>query len=104
MTSAATTTNALQRLQRWFQAQCDGDWEHGEGIAIETLDNPGWSLKVSLADTPLEHKAFAELKRDYGSETDWLTCFLRDGKFIGACGPQKLEEMIEVFLTWADES
>ena len=103
MTSAATTS-ALRRLQRWFQAQCDGDWEHGEGIVIETLDNPGWSLKVSLADTPLEHKAFAELKRDYESETEWLTCFLRDGKFTGACGPQKLEEMIEVFLTWADES
>ena len=81
--TSATTTSALRRLQRWFQAQCDGDWEHGEGIAIETLDNPGWSLKVSLADTPLEHKAFAELKRDYESETEWLTCFLRDGKFMG---------------------
>jgi hypothetical protein len=103
MTSAATTS-ALHRLQRWFQAQSDGDWEHGEGIAIETLDNPGWSLKISLAETPLEHKPFAELKRDYESETEWLTCFLRDGKFIGVCGPQKLEEMIEVFLTWADES
>jgi len=102
--TSATTTSALRRLQRWFQAQCDGDWEHGEGIAIETLDNPGWSLKVSLADTPLEHKAFAELKRDYESETEWLTCFLRDGKFMGACGPQKLEEMMEGFLTWAEES
>jgi len=102
--TSATTTSALRRLQRWFQAQCDGDWGHGEGIAIETLDNPGWSLKVSLADTPLEHKAFAELKRDYESETEWLTCFLRDGKFMGACGPQKLEEMMEVFLTWAEES
>jgi hypothetical protein len=103
MTSAATTS-ALRKLQSWYQAQCDGDWEHGEGITIETLDNPGWSLEVALADTTLEQKAFPELKRDYESETEWLTCFLRDGKFIGACGPQKLEEMIEVFLTWAEES
>ena len=102
MTSA--TTSALGRLQNWYHARCDGDWEHGEGILIETLDNPGWKLEVALSDTPLERKPFAELKRDYDSETEWLTCFLRDGKFMGACGPQKLEEMIEVFLTWAEES
>jgi Immunity protein 53 len=102
--TSATPTSTLRKLQSWYQAQCDGDWEHGEGITIKTLDNPGWSLEVALADTPLEHKAFTELKRDYESETEWLTCFLRDGKFMGASGPQKLEEMIEVFLTWADES
>ena len=94
----------MRRLQEWFHSQCDGEWEHGEAITIGTLDNPGWTLKVALADTPLEDKPFAELKRDYESENEWLTCFLRDGKFMGACGPLKLEEMIEVFLSWAEES
>ena len=103
MTSAATT-NAVRRLQDWFHSRCDGDWEHGEGITIETLDNPGWKIEIVLADTPLEKKPFAEVNRDYESETEWLTCFLRDGMFMGACGPRKLEEMIEVFLTWAEES
>jgi hypothetical protein len=102
MTSA--TTNAMRRLQEWFYAQCDGDWEHGEAITIETLDNPGWKLEVALADTALENKPFAELKRDYEGETEWLICFLRDGKFMGRCGPLKLEEMIEVFLSWAEDS
>jgi hypothetical protein len=102
MTSA--TTNAMRRLQEWFYAQCDGDWEHGEAITLETLDNPGWTLEVALADTALENKPFAELKCDYESETEWLTCFLRDGKFMGRCGPLKLEEMIEVFLNWAEDS
>src|SRR3954453_22077464 len=103
MTSSATTS-AVRRLQAWFRARCDGDWEHGGGITIETLDNPGWTLKVALADTPLANKAFAELKRDYESETEWLTCFLRDGKFMGACGPEKLEELLEIFLDWAEDS
>ena len=48
MTSAAMTS-ALRKLQSWYQAQCDEDWEHGEGITIETLDNPGWSLEIALA-------------------------------------------------------
>jgi len=100
----ALTTDTLRRLQSWYQAQCDGDWEHSGGITIETLDNPGWKLEVALADTALEKKAFAEVRRDYESEKDWLMCFLRDGKFMGACGPQKLEEMLQVFLDWAEES
>ncbi len=36
---------ALSRLQRWYSAQCDGDWEHGLGVRIETLDNPGWMVQ-----------------------------------------------------------
>jgi Immunity protein 53 len=103
MTSAATM-NALRRLQEWFHAQCDGKWEHGEAIIIETLDNPGWKFEIALAGTALEKKPFAELRHDYENKTEWLTCFLRDGKFMGACGPLKLEAMIEVFLSWAEES
>ena len=38
----------LQLLQEWYVAQCDGDWEHSYGVKIDTLDNPGWSLKVDL--------------------------------------------------------
>ncbi|GHB54781.1 hypothetical protein GCM10010331_48120 [Streptomyces xanthochromogenes] len=34
--------NVLDRLQSWYSAQCNGDWEHEWGIKIDTLDNPGW--------------------------------------------------------------
>jgi hypothetical protein len=27
--------DALDRLQAWYADQCDGDWEHDEGIEIE---------------------------------------------------------------------
>jgi hypothetical protein len=94
----------LRRLEAWFAAQCDGEWEHDEGIVIESLDNPGWTIKVALVDTPLATKPFTEVKRSYDHQTEWLTCFVRDGKFTGACGPRQLEELIEVFLLWAEES
>ncbi len=93
----------LRRLQEWFHAQCDGDWEHNKGITIETLDNPGWSLRIALANTALEQKPFADLQRNYESEAEWLSCFVRNGEFMGACGPLKLEEMIEVFLSWTEK-
>jgi immunity protein 53 of polymorphic toxin system len=104
MTSPRSTVGALRRLQQWYKAQCNGDWEHSYGVTIGTLDNPGWSLKVDLTDTPLQHKWFTEVKRDYEHQTDWLTCFFRDGVFHGACGPEKLEEMLEIFLDWSENS
>nr|TKK07812.1 hypothetical protein SrhCFBP13529_11555 [Stenotrophomonas rhizophila] len=45
--------HALDRLQKWYADQCDGDWEHSFGIRIDTLDNPGWTVSVDLTDTAL---------------------------------------------------
>jgi len=104
MRSSRSTTGALQRLQEWYKAQCNGDWEHSDGVKLDTLDNPGWSLEIDLTDTPLQYRSFTEMKREYEHETEWLTCSLSDGKFTGACGPEKLEEMLEIFLDWAEDS
>lgn len=41
-------SDPLKGLQDWYCSQCNGDWEHGYGVSIETLDNPGWSLKIEL--------------------------------------------------------
>ncbi len=46
--------DALYLLQRWYLGQCDGEWEHGYGVSIDTIDNPGWRLRVELADTALQ--------------------------------------------------
>ena len=92
--------SALKQLEQWYHSQCDGDWEHGDGIEITTLDNPGWAAKINLAETDLEGKPFEliKIKRD---ENDWLHCFIRDGQFMIACGPLNLEEGLEMFLRWA---
>jgi|GEM_PF-3181522 len=38
--------NVFTELTNWYQNQCDGDWEHKYGVSIETLDNPGWIVKI----------------------------------------------------------
>lgn len=99
--------NKIELLQQWYLSQCNGEWEHSYGISIETLDNPGWSLAVDLTDTRLEATDFEA--RAYGVDKashplghDWLACKVERKKFLAHGGPGKLEEMIDVFLAWAN--
>lgn len=92
---------AVLRLQRWYSAQCDGDWEHQLGVRIETLDNPGWMVKINLRDTALETVEFPEV-RELSDEREWVDCKIIEGEFRGAGGPHMLGSIIEIFVRWAD--
>lgn len=95
--------NNLIWLLNWFERQCDGDWEHSNGVRIGTLDNPGWCLTVSLYETECQSKPFQDIQIDR-SEDDWLHCFVRDGKFEGPCGLKNLPEVLKIFREWAESS
>ncbi|SDH33701.1 Immunity protein 53 [Sinosporangium album] len=94
-------TDPLSFLQHWYTSRCDGKWEHSYGVSIDTLDNPGWHLKVDLADTPL-----AGIPRDglrvERTENDWLHFWSNGTHFEGACGPLNLSEMLEAFREFAE--
>lgn len=94
---------AMNKLVNWYHSQCDGDWEHGKGIKISTLDNPGWMVDIWLEGTDLEGKSFETVRIDR-TEHDWFHCFIKDGKFFSIrCGPLNLEEGLEHFLKWKDQ-
>lgn len=92
----------LSFIQQWYSAHCDGEWEHGYSIKIETIDNPGWFVKINLADTELARHAF-DLPFVERSENDWLRCWVEDAVFNIACGPNNLIEGLAVFKNWASE-
>jgi hypothetical protein len=94
----------LERLAQWYQSNCDGDWEHGYGIKIDTLDNPGWRVNIDVRDTPLEDQPFDAFESQYSHDRDWLRCWKEDRTFKIACGPARLEDGLKVFLDWADKS
>jgi hypothetical protein len=94
---------ALSRLQRWYSAQCDGDWEHGLGVRIESLDNPGWMVSIHLAGTPLETTEFPEVRK-IEDEREWVDCRVVGGEFHGAGGPHMLGAIIEIFVQWAEDA
>jgi len=89
-------------LQDWYEAQCDGDWEHQYGVEINTLDNPGWMVKVDLAGTNLEGASFATVDETHRSEDDWIYCEVRDGRFWGSGGTHNLLEILRLFRSWAE--
>ena len=78
-------------------------------MKIGTLDNPGWSIEINLHDTTLAGKTFQEHTYGVGKDAEtngdeWLACKVEDHVFKGFGGPFKLEEMIEVFLDWAQKN
>jgi hypothetical protein len=91
----------LAAIEAWYAAQCDGDWEHSYGLSIETLDNPGWRVRIDLHGTACADRVFdrRETQRD---ENDWLSCWVESGSFHASCGPRNLAEALGVFLVWAN--
>jgi len=96
----------LIQLQEWYLSQCNGDWEHTYGVSIGTFDNPGWWLEVELTDSELESKHFVTVEHGKPADSieddqDWFVCQIKDKKFVGHGGPQKLNEIVEIFVKWA---
>jgi hypothetical protein len=92
--------SAIEQLSAWYQNQCDGKWEHGFGIKIDTIDNPGWSIEIDLIGTQLQHLQFSAQK-NHTSETDWYDCWVNENKFLAAGDPSKLSALLEIFLEWS---
>ena len=90
----------IVQLQEWYRQQCDGEWEHGYGIKIDTIDNPGWVVTINLAGTALERAEFPDVKVDRHEE-DWIRCSVSAARFEGVGGPMNLGEILGVFLSWA---
>jgi hypothetical protein len=53
---------SLSRLEKWYSAQCDGDWEHQYGVQLKTLDNPGWTFEVDLCGTDAAGRTLDRVK------------------------------------------
>jgi hypothetical protein len=101
----------LDWLSQWYLAQCDNDWEHSFGVKIDTLDNPGWSIKIELTDTELRGRPFGRVT--HGTPADDLSEWQRTGSwwiasvsgdvFEAHCGPLDLSAVIEIFRRWTEQ-
>ena len=93
----------LEELEAWYEAQCDGDWEHQFGPTISTLDNPGWAVDIALEGTALEGREFVPVT-DLAPERTWMTCKVSENMFQGRGGAPMLGGILRVFLDWAREA
>ena len=95
--------NGIAFLQHWYASHCNGDWEHAFGVSISTIDNPGWRVEINLENTELSGVPLPEYRVEY-SETDWVMCWIRHGRFQGAGDPSKLEAILGQFQAFASLS
>ena len=103
--------NMLEEIQNWYKMHCNNDWEHSYGVSIDTLDNPGWIVKISLNDTLLEDVVFPSVEEGtpedsesiFGclSDNNWVKCYKEKNVWIGMGSPDKLEEILKIFLDWS---
>jgi len=70
----------VEALMAWYRSQCNGDWEHQHSVRIGTLDNPGWSMDVDLADTAQSGRSLPQRMLER-SEDDWLFVEVKDDVF-----------------------
>jgi hypothetical protein len=88
-------------LQDWFKCYVNGDWEHQFGVKIETIDNPGWAIRIDLVGTPFSSKCFNPIQSNT-SGSDWMTCRVSGGRFEAFCDPSKLVSVLELFKEWTE--
>ena len=99
--------NDLEWLDNWYQRQCNGEWEHKQGMRLQPLDSPeslnkpGWHLTINLVGTSAMHARPQQLQMETRGG-GWLTCSIAGECFEGSGDPRKLEQIIAVFRRWVE--
>ena len=96
-------SDRLRFLEVWYEARCNGVWEHGNGITIESLSTAGWMVTIDLQDTPLEGQRMNEFSA-LRSDRDWIVCRVEHNQFRGEGDPRKLNAILQIFEGWASRA
>lgn len=88
----------IERIQDWYKINCNGDWEHSYGYKIETLDNPGWAIKIDLAETALENLEFQREYQNPKNNNDWFHITTENKVLNIYCGPENMKSTFEIFF------
>jgi hypothetical protein len=95
-------TENIAWLEHWYLGQCNGDWEHQNGIRVETLDNPGWKVNIDLHGTRYDELQNFVIEDNHEGGFEWIVCRIEDGVFKGRGGPQTLGKIIQAFRKWIE--
>jgi Immunity protein 53 len=93
--------DGLGALQAWFAAHCDGNWEQEYGVTIETVEEPGWELRVDLVGTRLEGTVLGRQAVARAAE-DWCEMWCDGYTFYAVGGPHDLDELLRSFVSFAE--
>jgi hypothetical protein len=88
--------NIINWLEDWYYANCNDEWEHNYGVKIDTIDNPGWSISIDLAETKFSK---IEIERVHVEihESDWYSFSVRESIFKGFGSINRLSFLLKKF-------
>ena len=89
-------SNIFVWLSHWYSNNCDGNWEHYNGIKIETIDNPGWSVSIDTEGSSIELIDIPQIYFE-NEPDDWYGYKVEEKKFEASGDPPKLEYLINIF-------
>lgn len=97
-------TGDLCWLAEWYAAQANGVWEHDYGVKIDTLDNPGWDLRIDVTDTALQAASLPLEEHENGDH--WMRIWKNEEErvFNAAGDATALPAMISRFRRWVTEN
>jgi len=90
-------------LEKWYESNCNGDWENIYGIEISTLDNPGWRVQLNVIETIYEDVIFEDVIIER-TDNDWVYCKKNEDGIDCAGGPKNLGEILEIIKKWMDDN
>jgi hypothetical protein len=98
-----SSVNGISLLERWYSARCNGTWEHGYGVKIDTIDNPGWTVRIGLHGTAKQNSKLERVKLDR-TEDNWIHYRTEKSEFHIRCGARNLSEAIQLFVDGFDSN
>ena len=93
--------NKIEWLEKWSSQKCFEDWEEDSIVQIAWIGNPGWHVTIIIRETKLETKKFKTIDIE-NDENDWIICKVSQGVFEGAGNLDKLDEILNIFISWAE--
>jgi len=63
-------------------------------------------VKINLTETELEGRKFQPIRHgisddEKSTESEWMTCQVKDNIFNAAGDPSKLLEILRIFINWS---
>lgn len=86
----------LEWIQDWFIQNCDGEWEHSDGIQITSIDTPGWDVEIDISNTSIANIHVPWILNETNTQ-DWYGVKIGNQKFNASGDPGKLIYLLGLF-------
>ncbi|MGF6148665.1 Uncharacterised protein [Kingella potus] len=97
----------LGAMNEWYARQCDGWWEHGNGISFSNIEISGWKLTIEDEEASGKSARTDFVLTRNRSERDWYAVKTEHEprwpemtRLFAACGGESFSDMLDISYKW----